>query len=406
MPSVATDESARRDDSRSQSSPLGAAPSPRGGGACRANGARPDARRLDYLDGLRALAALYVLVSHVFVNVVPIWDARAAANFEREPWSPLGALFLFARYAVDVFIVLSGFCLMLPVARSGSLSGGAGRFYAKRVRRIIPPYYAAILVCALVMTVAGLQHITWRDVAVHMALINDFAGNNSINGAFWSIAVECHIYLFFPLLVWAAARWGMARTVSIAVLASAAVYFATFGKIGPLTSPHYVGLFAMGMAACSLVNHAPADRAMGVTRIFLGARWMSMVLLGGLVIASALLRSALWRGTPVGGALDILAGACAAAAMVAAADPGGSILRRVLEWRPLVWIGGFSYSVYLIHGPLIQVVRFRTPIGHLPPVEMLGALLILTPVPVVALSYLFHLAFERPFMRSPTRSAA
>ena len=94
-------------------------------------------RRLGYVDGLRALAALYVVASHCMLE---IW-------FNRHPGRLAGWLawpLSFGHQAVSVFIVLSGFSLMLPVARKGNhLPRGVWGFYLARVRRILPPYYLA-----------------------------------------------------------------------------------------------------------------------------------------------------------------------------------------------------------------------------------------------------------------------
>ena len=63
---------------------------------------------------------------------------------------------LYGHLAVDVFIVLSGFCLMLPVARSGgALADGARGFFVRRARRILPPYFAAFTIS--VALTAGFQ---------------------------------------------------------------------------------------------------------------------------------------------------------------------------------------------------------------------------------------------------------
>src|SRR2546421_359109 len=95
--------------------------------------------RLEYLDGLRGLAALYVAVYHIWfsVGIPPTWQAF----MERMP-PPV--------YAVAVFIVLSGCCLMLPlVGAQGQMPGGTAAFFRRRARRILPPYYAAMGIALL-----------------------------------------------------------------------------------------------------------------------------------------------------------------------------------------------------------------------------------------------------------------
>ena len=100
-----------------------------------------------FLYGLRAVAALFVLVSHIWYQ---IWPAAAEPFGYRE--RPTGLILhltswlYYGHFAVVVFIVLSGFCLMLPVVEgNGNLPGGTIEFIKKRSKRILPPYYCALL---------------------------------------------------------------------------------------------------------------------------------------------------------------------------------------------------------------------------------------------------------------------
>jgi len=92
-------------------------------------------RRLAGLDGVRGLAALFVVVNHVFLRAFPGYPV------DRAPfWA---AWFIYGRFAVVVFIVLSGFSLALSPARQGWRLDGVSRFARRRARRILPPYWAA-----------------------------------------------------------------------------------------------------------------------------------------------------------------------------------------------------------------------------------------------------------------------
>src|SRR5205085_647811 len=96
-------------------------------------------RHLAYLDGLRGLAALQVVLGHAAMQVH--WGSLAKPRVIQAALGPM----TFAREAVALFIVLSGFCLMLPVVRrEGVLQGGAWQFFKRRARRILPPYYLAL----------------------------------------------------------------------------------------------------------------------------------------------------------------------------------------------------------------------------------------------------------------------
>ncbi len=98
--------------------------------------------RVAFLDGLRALAALAVLAHHAYSTVYPI-------DYGRRPSGALGYLtgpLMYGHFAVTAFIVLAGYSLTLSAAGNGGrLRGGLGGFVKRRGRRILPPYWLALL---------------------------------------------------------------------------------------------------------------------------------------------------------------------------------------------------------------------------------------------------------------------
>jgi peptidoglycan/LPS O-acetylase OafA/YrhL len=97
---------------------------------------------------------------------------------------------------------------------------------------------------------------------------------------------------------------------------------------------------------------------------------------------------------------DVCFGACAAAVLVIAAQNPSGLLRRFLGFKPLVWIGTFSYSLYLIHAPLLQLL-WQYPLAPLQPqANVMCLTLIAVGGPLIVLAaYAFHVACERPFLR-------
>src|SRR3954454_10995944 len=100
-------------------------------------------QRLTGLDGVRGLAALFVVVHHVFLRAFPGYPIDHAPFWA----SP----FIYGRFAVVVFIVLSGFSLSLASARAGWRLGSMRTYARRRAWRILPPYWAA-LAFSLAMT--------------------------------------------------------------------------------------------------------------------------------------------------------------------------------------------------------------------------------------------------------------
>src|SRR4051794_39447364 len=120
-------------------------------------------QRLAGLDGVRGLAALFVVVNHIFLRTFPGYPA-ARAPF----WA---GWFIYGRFAVAVSIVLPGFPLALSPARHGWRLDGISRFARRRARRILPAYWAALAfslaVAWLVVAPPGQAVPGARSVAVN-----------------------------------------------------------------------------------------------------------------------------------------------------------------------------------------------------------------------------------------------
>jgi peptidoglycan/LPS O-acetylase OafA/YrhL len=366
--------------------------------------------RLAYVDGLRALAALYVVVTHAVLIAAPVHHGTRTEG-ARPSWLPPG------HFAVAVFIVVSGFCLTLPIVRAdGRLVGGVRHFYRRRARRILPAYYAAFaLTLVLVWTVVGEETGTFWDYSVPISvagyignalLLQDLVGYWQVSVPFWSIAVEVQIYLLFPLLLLWWRKFGARRTVFYAVVLSYVAMIASYfaGTVGPAFFPgltlYFVGLFALGMAgAWMATSNGPSwVRARG--------RVPWSVLAVGFAVCAAVL------GYIAGESVDALTpfielplALFVVCLLVAASRPGQSArLRACLGFRPLAFIGMFSYSLYLIHAPLLQAQwQYALRPRHLGS-GLTFTLLAVIGVPLVLLAaYLFHRTCERPFMNRRAR---
>lgn len=369
---------------------------------------QPLRKRLEFLDGVRGLAALYVLFLHAVSLVLEDRTLPSLSRIEQR-------MLAFCRYgsaAVVVFIVLSGFCLMLPMVNSetGKPGGGWKGYFIRRAQRILPPYYMALFASlALIAVTPGLRTssgIRWDSggltpvpIVTHLLLVHDFFINSftAIDPPMWSVAVEWHIYLFFPLLLFVWKRAGIPACVIVAAglgyvphrLSQGALDFAHF---------HFLGLFAIGMAACWVSNsNEPFAARLRVVRWDLLAAALSLLSLYTVVHNMGSL-------SRVGG-MDYVPG-CAAAALliwgsaVSRLDPERrSFLLRALEYGALVKAGQFSYSLYLIHYPLLAAVCIGVRAIPSPDVRLLILCLFACPV-IIGLSYLFHLAFERPFINN------
>lgn len=367
-------------------------------------------QRLDYLDGLRALAALSVLFAHALFTA---YDGRGLGE-----WAARLGRYQVSHEAVLLFIVLSGFCLALPIVRAeGELKGGAWNFsvwdfYRRRARRILPPYYAALglsllLIWLVIGHASGPQWgmsvpVTWRGLGLTLLLVQDVANVPQIDYPLWTVAVEWKIYFLLPVLLWGWRRWGVLRTNAAFLATACLVYALTLHTPYWHSSPLYLALFVFGATA------ARASRSPGNGWSLRGTIPLAAII--GLATYAALRRLADTPHNPLAGGCDLLFGLAFAGLLLGLAWQPDHFLRRILSWRPLVAVGGFSYSLYLLHAPLLEVLHQRifSPVEAIlltydivPNGFWMFAGFILLGAPTILLwSYLFHRVAEKPFMAS------
>jgi len=359
---------------------------------------------LDYIDGMRAAAALVVVVNHSYAQAwCPFYD-----QFPPPEFAFLSYSLAVGHLAVSVFIVISGFCLYLPVARAdGVLRGGPLLFFRRRVRRILPPYYAALALCLLLIaTVLGQQtgslwdvsaDVRTMDVISHVLLLQNFFGTGRINYVFWSIALEWQIYFLFPLLVLLFRRWNVAGTVLLTMVVGYTLTFSSIRRVDHATL-HYLGLFTLGMAAARVAF----SRDERLVRLKERGPWAAIAA-ATFLPATGLTLFWGWRNSiahwPL---LDLIVGVGTAGLLLAAAQSSQGIVSRAFSVQPLAWIGRFSYSLYLIHAPILQLLWLYAlkPLGLGNGTIFVTLLLAGGPI-IVGASYLFFRLFEKPFMNSP-----
>ncbi len=355
--------------------------------------------RLPFLEGMRGILAIYVVLGHIASMADP--SGLAGRRSDSPEWMQrLLAPFAYGHLAVAGFIVLSGFCLQLSLYASGNGTvKHLGRFFLRRARRILPTYYAALIISlAVCFTVtnrlAGMPFelyvpVTPENTWAHIFLIHNWNPDwmYKINGVMWSIAIEAQLYIVFPALAWlvsrrhSGSRWGML----VGAYAVAAVVTETAPN-GLKLYPWYLALFATGMFAASLAYRPLSQRAVSLAPGWIAATGSILYL--GFAIA---LR---WE-LPL---RDIgIAGLVSALAYVWTVD-SHHWLARSLGSRPLYWLGSMSYSLYLVHHPIQQVFYFWRPIWVNTNDRILIYLTAVLPINI-ALAWLFYRVFERPFAR-------
>ena len=359
--------------------------------------AGPPRQRLGGLDGVRGLAALFVVVHHVFLRAFPGYPV------DRAPfWA---GWLIYGRFAVVVFIVLSGFSLALSPARHGWRLDGISRFASRRAWRILPPYWAALAfslaVAWLVMPPPGQGAPDAKSVVVNGLLVQNLVGAPSPDRSFWSIAVEAQLYVVFPLLLLMVRRWG-----AIVMVTAVTLVVATVGILGPHVSglnvfviqspPDLAALFAVGILAAGIVGASGARRSWP---------WAGLALAAAApVLATIWWQGSVWTLDHLFW-VDLTLGPAVGCLLAGLASGHPAPLLRLLDARPIRSLGSSSYSLYLTHGPIVVVVYEQVVAGRIRQgvPAFVVSLALVVPLTIV-FARVFASVFEFPFRQHRGRA--
>lgn len=357
--------------------------------------------RLVGLDGIRGLAALFVVLHHCYLVSFPGYPANTGPV-----WA---SWLLYGHLAVVVFIVLSGFSLAVGPARKDWQLGGRARFAHRRAWRILPPYWAALtfslIVAWTVVPQPGTPVPTARSVAVYGLLLQDIFGAPSPNGAFWSIAIEAQLYLVFPVMLLILRRAGAAVLVG-----ALTVLVVTIGLLAPSVpavhlllrlTPAFAVLFALGLVAAGVLRAGERVRR-------LPWAWLAALVAAPVLVVVILQDSVWWEAQHFW--VDLATGPAVALLLAAVATRRPAPLVWLLDTRPVRSLGTFSYSLYLTHAPIVVAINQKLVAPHVAPGLPTFWVTLALAVPAAVLSArLFAAFFEIPFQRyrswAPLRAA-
>jgi len=319
--------------------------------------------RLTALDGLRGLAAVVVLFHHALYTNPDFPGAPGAGH------APVGSAMWWISYtplklatagveSVIVFFVLSGLVVTLPVVRRRGFDWVA--YFPRRVVRLMVPVAASVVLAAAWVAAipqvspqpsgtwlssSSTPNFSWEYIVKAIDLLG---GDGQINNPLWSLRWELAFSLLLPVFAIAALavrKWWIGGLA----LACALTWLGARAGSGEL---EYLPAFFVGAVIAvrlDVVRNAAAR---------INTRWFRHPLWAGLTVGSALLLIAPWLVGPGVGEIPeldpVLKGLVplAAAGLVVAAL-GWKPLRIVFESRPLQFLGAISFSLYLVHVPII-----------------------------------------------------
>jgi peptidoglycan/LPS O-acetylase OafA/YrhL len=312
--------------------------------------------RLAVVDDFRGVAILMVLLGHCLTPAPSSPSARVF--YELGKWMWLG---------VDLFFVLSGFLITRILVATAGQPAYFTRFYARRALRILPASYLVMLVTFLAfpyiepqLADTGFQRL-WPYFALYLQNWLFIAHPPELSwgglGHTWSLAIEEQFYLAWPLVIWAVPARGreflcLAGAAGVAALKIVMWRLEVeWGALFPCTFARADGLLLGGWLAVVL--------AQGGSR-YLTPRAIDAIGWAALGIFALLFVH--FRGTVV--STPIVAFVTPVAAIVFVhwlfrSLRAPNALTRRLGSRVLAWFARYSYGMYLIHWPVLQIARER-----------------------------------------------
>lgn len=365
---------------------------------------------LAYIDGLRGLAILMVLLFHVW---------RAADSPAALWWNPLASGYA----GVNLFLVLSGFCLYWPQVKPvrPAPEPGLADFARRRAHRILPAYYVTLGLFTALDLLWERGGGIWPEGSIHgQAAILTAAGWHlllvhnlrpdavwAIDTPLWTLALEVSLYVAMPILVVTARKTRIEWAVALAALVTLAYRLGVDRFVGGHAGWDALGMetsyvladflpgrwveFALGMWAAALIGSGAAGRSRALfgplaLLCFLSDMWLHMRYgqhnpLSEPLFGLSFFFLILW----------------ASRAPLAQGFSLGGLLRA----RFMVWIGVISYSVYLLHLPFLwmMIILAKSHFSRDRDVFLASVFLFL-PI-IIGLSFLFYMQVERRFLNRP-----
>jgi peptidoglycan/LPS O-acetylase OafA/YrhL len=293
--------------------------------------------KIPSLDGLRAVAVVLVLLAHAY---------KTAGFPQSEVFASLGKM---GSIGVEVFFVISGFLITTLMLREQRTTGRIDirAFYWRRGLRILPAYVALLLVVALLQGL-GTASLAARDWIAAITYTVNFVRHPAWEiGHAWSLSIEEHFYLFWPLIMaLPLANLGWRVSLGCVVVCPllrwvVLLYFPDWTPMAELWTFTRLDSIAVGTLLSFLTW---SEQSRGKLNALINHRSVSLVAF--CVLACSLIASMYSAKFAVGIAYSLNAFCIAILLWVVVTNPR-SLVGIVFNWKPVEYVGTISYSLYL-----------------------------------------------------------
>lgn len=350
---------------------------------------------LDHLRGFAAVLVLFFHGSHFISHKLAYGTPYDPANWPRTG-NPFSALVIEGHTAVSLFFLLSGFVFTVGSLKKKLNYVG---FYRNRLLRTYP-LFLFFLILGIAFNSESFDFFALLQTLFFMANSDSAINGGAFTYVFWSIAVEWHFYLLFPLLLLAVQRWGWQALLSlilIFLLLRIAAYFAgaDMRNLSYYSIAGRIDQFLLGMlAGVYYRDHFVAGKRLDYVAI--GGAGLVLVLLYGFNrLGGGAVNNYLWIFWPT---LEAAAWGIFLIGYL-------SIARHFYDWvgKALVAVGTISYSIYMGHYVVLDyflrrdwdsLLRLSDPLAT----AVLNTLVLMLPL-VLLLAGLTYFCVERPFLQ-------
>ena len=311
--------------------------------------------RLVELDAIRGLAAFSVVLFHLTTRFDRVYGHIAAPSFALP----------FGHYGVQFFFGLSGFVILLTLERTRHPAD----FIVSRASRLYPAYWAAIAITTLFVMIGPLPDLrrSLPVILLNLTMLEGFVGAPYVDGVYWTLAIELAFYgcmfllcllrglprIEWVLVGWIGLKWLWWWQPNLSY------------ALGMMLVQDNIPFFAIGICAYRL--HSGARSLVALLPVLGLASLTIGVIDGQESLFVAILVAAMFLGVATG-------------------------RMRWLRWRPLLWLGGISYPLYLLHENIgFVLLAWMKRAGIATDLSILGALLA-----SLAMAWAVSRAIERP----------